>query len=69
MLMSDPEGFANLYKNGTTLKKHNKTNVTFKNRYGIDQTESDWFKFEYEIWYRMHSNEPKCFAGDHLRTE
>ena len=30
------------------------------------QEESDWFKFEYEIGWRFHSNEPKCFAGDAL---
>jgi hypothetical protein len=40
--------------------------VEFINRYGQRQTEEGWFHFEYEIGWKFYSNEPKCYAGDHL---
>jgi hypothetical protein len=40
--------------------------IKFTNRYGAEVEMTDWFKFEYEIGWRFHSNEPKCFAGDAL---
>ena len=40
--------------------------VKFYNKYGVLQEENAWLKFEYEIGWKFHSNEPKCFAGDHL---
>ena len=43
--------------------------VKFTNKFGVEQTETDWLKFEYEIGWKFHSNEPKCFAGDHLTTK
>ena len=38
--------------------------IKFSNRYGAEVEMTDWFKFEYEIGWRFHSNEPMCFAGD-----
>jgi len=52
--------------NANLLKRFPMKKVTFRNKFGVDQTEDDWFEFEYSIWWRMHSHEPRCFAGDHL---
>jgi len=52
-----------------TLKKFPINRIHFKNKYGKDQIEDDWFEFEYSVWWRMHSNEPRCFAGDHLSSK
>jgi hypothetical protein len=43
--------------------------IKFINKYGVVQEEEDWLKFEYEIGWMLHSNEPKCFAGDHLTNK
>ena len=50
------------------LKTYPLKKVTFRNKFGVEQTEEDWFEFEYSLWWRMHSNEPRCFAGDHLTS-
>ena len=43
--------------------------IKFTNKFGVEQEETGWLKFEYEIGWKFHSNEPKCFAGDHLTTK
>jgi len=40
--------------------------VSFRNKFGVLQKENGWFKFEYSISWRMHSNEPRCYAGVHM---
>jgi hypothetical protein len=43
--------------------------VRFTNKFGVEQEEVGWLKFEYEIGWKFHSNEPKCFAGDILTNK
>jgi hypothetical protein len=42
--------------------------MEFKNKFDATLIEKDWLNFEYEIGWNFHTNEPKCFAGDHLTT-
>lgn len=42
--------------------------MTWVNKWGKHQTETGWLDFTYELGFRMHSNEPKCYAGDHLTS-
>lgn len=50
------------------LKPFKMDEVSFRNKFGVMQTEKGWFEFEYTIWWRMHSNEPRCYAGVHMTS-
>lgn len=43
--------------------------IKFFNKYGVEQNEIKWLNFEYEIGWFLHTNVPKCFAGDQLKNK
>ena len=69
LLETDFKQFTTKYLDGKWDDKHIIKQVTFKNKYGVDQAETDWFEFQYLIGHRLHSNEPRCLNGDNLEVE
>jgi len=70
-LDTDFDKFSNTFSDdttGETLKVFTMDNVKFKNKFDVMQQEKGWFKFTYEIWWRMHSNEPRCYGGVHMTS-
>jgi len=50
------------------MKKFKISEVTLRNKYGVMvKTSAGEFDFTYEIGWRFHSKEPRCFAGDYLK--
>ena len=67
LLKEDAKKFTETFSEANgVLKKFKISKVTFINKWGVEQTEEGWFDFEYQLSWKWHSNEPKCFAGDHL---
>ena len=67
MLNEDFDAFSTKYTDDTVYPKAMES-VSFRNKFGVTQSEEGWFNFEYKIWWRMHSNEPRCYAGVHMTT-
>lgn len=66
-LKADADKFIAAFGDTSNSKAFEMTKVKFSNKFGVEQMEEEgWFRFEYEIGWKFHSNEPKCFAGDHL---
>jgi len=69
LLDEDVTKFEETYKDPDgSLKKFPMVDVPFENKFGVMQDGEGWFEFEFSLWWRMHSNEPRCFAGDHLTS-
>lgn len=69
LLDTDFAKFTETFRDTTAAisnKKFPINNVSFRNKFGVMQSEEGWLNFEYEVWWRMHSNEPRCYAGVHM---